>query len=396
MSERQPGAIERFRAAVLADARLQTELGSAEDWPAFIETATGVAQRLGLGPNEVDFANLRRDDPLGLLRFEPPSGAPPETPQAGWLPALVAWDGAALAVDWVYFGARRLPGSFYEGDLRSALARPFNILFRFRTPLTELARWAGALPSLRPSGLIFHMSRCGSTLVSQMLAAAPANLVISEAGPIDAILQLGGAAPAGSLQAMIGALGQVRNCERRYFIKLEAWHLLAMPALRAAFPETPWLFLYRDPAEVIVSHLRQPALIAPTAVLDAICGVGAAERRGADPIAQALGAICRAALEAEAGGGGLLVNYDELPGALWSRILPHFGVAWFDDEREAMVAAAHFDAKAPWLQFVADALEKRQLAGDEVREACGRRLDEVYERLEALRRQPATAGESIR
>jgi hypothetical protein len=387
MSEGQSGAIERFRAAVLADGRLQTELGAADDWPAFVETAAGVAQRLGLAPDDVDFACLRRDDPLGLLRFEPPSGAAPQTPQAGWLPAQVAWDGAQLAVDWVYFGARRLVAPFYEGDLRTALARPFNVLFRFRTPLAELGQWADAWPSLRPSGFVFHMSRCGSTLVSQMLAAAPPNLVISEAGPIDAVLQLGGAAPAGALQAMIGALGQIRDGERRCFIKLEAWHLLAMPALRAAFPQTPWLFLYRDPAEVIVSHLRQPARIAPPAVLDAICGAGAAERRGADLAAQALGAICRAALEAEAGGGGLLVNYAELPNALWSRILPHFGVGCDEAERAAMTAAAGFDAKAPWLTFTPDVEEKRRLADDEVREACRRRLDAVYERLEALRGQ---------
>jgi hypothetical protein len=386
MSEGQPGAMERFHIAVLADPKLQAELAAADDWPAFIEAAATAAQRVGLGSDDVDFANLRRNDPLGLHRFEPPTGAPPQTPQAGWLPVQLAWDGAQIAVDWAYFGARRLAAPFYEGDLRSALGRPFNVLFRFRTPLSTLGQWAGALPSLRPSGLIFHMSRCGSTLVSRMLAAAPANLVISEAGPIDAVLQLGGAGPTVALQAMVGALGQVRDGERRYFVKLEAWHLLAIPAFRTAFPDTPWVFLYREPAEVVVSHLRQPAHLAPAAVLDAICGAGAAERDGADLVAQALGAICEAALEAEAGGGGLLVNYDELPDALWSRILPHFGVASEADERAAMAAATRFDAKSPWLEFAADALEKQQLADDEVREACGRRLGEVYQRLEARRR----------
>jgi hypothetical protein len=384
MSERQPGAIERFRAAVLADPRLQAQLGAADDWPAFIAAASAVAQRLDLEPNDVDFASRQRHDPLGLLRFEPPSGAPPETPQAGWLPAQVVWDGAELAVDWAYFGARRLAAPLYEGDLRAALARPFNVLFRFRTPLSALGRWAGALPSLRPSGLIFHMSRCGSTLVSQMLAAAPANLVVSEGAPIDVVLQLGGAAPVGSLQAMIGALGQVRDGERRYFIKLEAWHLLALPAFRAAFPDTPWLFLYREPAEVIVSHLRQPAPLAPPAVLDALCGTGADERAGAELTAQALGAICRAALEAQGVGGGLLVNYAELPAALWSRILPHFGVTWSDDERAAMTAAARFDAKAPWLAFAPDAADKRRQADDRVRAACAAHLDDPYARLDAL------------
>ena len=172
MSATQPGAIERFRAAVFADARLQAELGAAEDWPAFTRTAAAAATRLGIEPAALDLRP--RADPLGLLRFEAPAGDAPLTPQTGWRPAQVAWDGVAFVVDWAYFGVRRLESPFYEGDLRAALARPFNTLFRFRTPLNELARWTAALPKLRPSGLIFHMSRCGSTLVSQMLAASPA------------------------------------------------------------------------------------------------------------------------------------------------------------------------------------------------------------------------------
>src|SRR5438874_313448 len=55
--------------------------------------------------------------------------------------------------------------------------------------IARLPEWLMAHQHLRPSGLIFHMSRCGSTLVSQMLAALPANIVVSEAPPIDAIVQ---------------------------------------------------------------------------------------------------------------------------------------------------------------------------------------------------------------
>ena len=40
---------------------------------------------------------------------------------------------------------------------------------------------------MRPSGFIFHMSRCGSTVISQMLAALAEHVVVSEAGPIDAL-----------------------------------------------------------------------------------------------------------------------------------------------------------------------------------------------------------------
>ena len=210
-------------------------------------------------------------------------------------------------------------------------------------------------------------------------------MVISEARPIDTILQLGEAAHASVLAAMIGALGHAANGEQRCFIKLEAWHILALPAFRAAFPDTPWLFLYRDPVEVIVSHLGQPAPLAPANVLAALGG-DAAETLSAGGTARVLGAFCRAALEANAAGGGLLVNYDALPDALWSRILPHFGIEPSEGERTTMAAAARLDAKAPWLAFAADADEKQQRADAAVREACRLHLDPAYQALEAARR----------
>ena len=105
------------------------------------------------------------------------------------------------------------------------------------------------------------MSRCGSTLVSQMLATPAANLVVSEAEPIDAVVRARQARPDLSedehalwLTWIIGALGQPRGGERHYFIKLDSWHTLALPLFRRAFPDVPWIFLYRDPVEVIVSQ----------------------------------------------------------------------------------------------------------------------------------------------
>ena len=110
------------------------------------------------------------------------------------------------------------------------------------------------------------MSRCGSTLVSQMLAALPSNIVVSEASPIDTVVQAGRWRPDLSedrqalwLNSIIGALGQKRSGnEQRYFVKLDCWHTLALPLFRRAFPAVPWVFLYRDPVEVLVSQLRIP------------------------------------------------------------------------------------------------------------------------------------------
>ncbi len=81
--------------------------------------------------------------------------------------------------------------------------------------------------------------------------------------------------------------------------------------------------------------------------------------------------------------GGLLVNYQQLPEAIWTAILPHFGVACSAGERAAMAAAARHDAKAPAFEFAADSAAKQQEASEATRGAAERWLGDLYRRLEA-------------
>jgi hypothetical protein len=315
-----------------------------------------------------------------------PSKAGPPGP--GWLPARVRRDGAGLVLDWAYFGARRLTEPFYDDSVAAACSAAGVPLAA--TPLADLPRWTDCPISLEPTGLIFHMSRCGSTLVSQMLAAWGANIVVSEASPIDAAVRLEASDEAriALLRAMVAALGQVRNPgERRYFLKLDSWHACALPLFRRAFPRTPWTFLYREPAAVMVSHARRAGMqmvsqLVPPAFYG-LAGVG--EAWGEDYCAQVLAAICDAAVR-EHPGGGLLTNYQELPGAAWTRLLPHFGVTPTVDEVEAMAAAASFDAKAPGVRFIPDTATKRAAVTPPIGAAVQRHLTGMYARLEALRR----------
>lgn len=378
-------AFARFQALVLGDASLRNLLGSIEDVAAFVDAAAEAARLCGL--------DLTADDLEALLR----SRARPilvdgvEVP-SGWLPAEVAQDGARPVVDWIYFGRRRLVEPFYEASLRVAQRLPFNQLFRVRTPLAELETRPGATRR-RPDGFIFHMSRCGSTLAAQMLAALDRHVVVSEAPPLDAVVQLGradigDAAQVALLRAMVGALGQARNPgEVRYFVKLDSWHILALPLFRRAFPDAPWVFLYRDPVEVMVSQARQrgvqmvPDFVPPSLYgLDLPGGVPDEDYR-----ARVLAVICQAAVDGHAGGGGLLVNYRQLPDALASSILPHFGIAPTAEERRAMAQAALRDAKAPSSRFSADSTTKQQATTQAIQAACARHLARVYGRLEDIR-----------
>ena len=309
------------------------------------------------------------------------------TPPPGWLPAKVTEHAGESVVDWVCFGARRLTEPFYEESLGGVASLPFNRLFRLRTPLAALAA-----PPVAPAGFIFHMSRCGSTLLAQMLAASAANIVVSEAAPIDAVVRLDceragldQARHAQRLAAIVGAFGP-SDGGLRLFVKLDSWHACALPLFRRAFPTTPWVFLYREPAEVLVSLMRRRGMhLAPDLVAPSFFGIDwEGEALDETYAARVLAAICEAAA-AHRSDSGLLVNYSELPQALAGRILPHFGVDAAPEELADMAAVAGRDAKDPSRRFAPDAAAKQALATPAIRAAVARHLAGAYAALEAAR-----------
>ncbi|HEX3405958.1 MAG TPA: aspartyl beta-hydroxylase [Caulobacteraceae bacterium] len=375
-------ARERLRTLVCEDAALAASLAEIWNPDDFTARLAAAAGRDGAAIDAREIGDLLR------LKSPPPA---PIAPPPGWLPARVAGEGRDACVEWVRFGARRLLEPFYEESLAAVIYSPFNRLFGFSTRLAELAPPADAL---EPTGLVFHMSRCGSTLVAQLLAALAETLVVSEAPPIDAVVRLDASAAdvdavghAELLRAMVGAFGRPRAGETRFLLKLDSWHTRALPLFRRAFPRTPWIFLIREPVEVLVSHLRRPGMQAAGLLPAGDIGAGwRGEASREANTAAALAAICEGAEQAFGAGGGLVVNYAELPAGLWTRILPHFGVRPSAADLAAMAAAAGRDAKQPASAFTPDAGAKQAAATEEVRTAVAGRLESVYSRLEALRR----------
>ncbi|SEC28773.1 hypothetical protein SAMN05519104_1095 [Rhizobiales bacterium GAS188] len=314
---------------------------------------------------------------------------------ADWVPTQLRWTPAGALVDWCHLGELRFTAPFFEQTIGKAMAHPFNLLFGHSTPLATLEHEEF---ELRPAGLIFHMSRCGSTLVTQMLAALRRNVVLSEPGPLDQIVrapsrQVGATADmlVHWLRAMTAAFGRRRYKEERdLFIKFEAWHVLLLPLIRRAFPDVPWVFLYRHPVEVMASLARlQSKQMFPGSIDPALIGLDLP--RSAAMSADLYGAvlleqICGAAI-AHHGiiGGGLLLAYRELPEAALTRMLTHFGLRYGTDELSRMREAALRDAKRPDLRYADESEAKRRDASAEIRDLAATRLAPLYDRLEALR-----------
>jgi hypothetical protein len=315
----------------------------------------------------------------------------------GWVPIRLAWrtepQHPGLEVEWCWLGQDRFLHPFFDHTIEHAQRLPFNALFTHRTSFDELTAWHAASPGIPPTGFIFHMSRCGSTLVSRMLAALPENVVVSEAGPIDYLARaavIPEETRSAWLRAMVSALGQKRaGQETRYFIKFDSVSTDALPFIRHTFPAVPWIFLYRDPEEVLASQLSEPGSAMSPGIVRGppILDMPIHETLSMSPdeyAARVIGTLCRCAC-LSAGHGGLLVNYTQLPEAVWRDIAAHFGIDFSAGEIEAMRNIASFHAKHPRAKFAPDAERKRLALSSAAREAAARWIQHHFEELEKLR-----------
>ncbi|MGE8146390.1 sulfotransferase family protein [Pseudomonas frederiksbergensis] len=282
----------------------------------------------------------------------------------GWLPIRVWQQAGEWQVDWCWLGDTPLHQPFFREAVDDAMRLPFNQAFRRQTPLAVLGDWQAESPGLAPSAFIFHASRCGSTLISQMLAQLDDHIVISEPPPLDALLRsdLPTVERRAALAGLLSAYGQRRvGSEQRLVIKLDAWNIAELPLLRECFPDTPWLFVYRDPLEIAVSHQRRPGMhMVPGMIgasgLDDELPIDSRE----DYIARRVGRLLSMGLAHCRELGGLAVNYSELPDAMAGRLAGFFGLD--DEQLQQVFAAVGRHAKQPSQVFVGDSDSKRREA----------------------------------
>jgi hypothetical protein len=276
-----------------------------------------------------------------------------------------------MAVDWCHFGSRRFVEPFFYESVALAMTEPFNMAFQQRTPIEALASLPPGVPI---GGFIFHMSRCGSTLCAQALAALSENIVLSEAAPVNAVLRAPEFGPAsmddsaGWLAGMINAFAQPRwPDERRLFVKFGAANTLDLPIILRAFPQVPWIFLYRDPVEILASHeMEGSADFLPGAIPPQKLGLHGMEpwtSGAARYSACCLAGIGQAALAASGSHArGLFLHYRELPEALWNTLPAHFGFALSPSARAALRERTRRHAKRPDAPFADDRAAKQRAA----------------------------------
>mmetsp|Transcript_15903 Transcript_15903/g.23328 ORF Transcript_15903/g.23328 Transcript_15903/m.23328 type:complete len:374 (-) Transcript_15903:35-1156(-) len=283
---------------------------------------------------------------------------------------------------------------------------------------------------LAPSGFVFHESRCGSTLVANALVASnpPSHRVYSESTPpinvLNACKHVGSSHCDENKQVhlfrdviyMMSRSNDGR--ENKTFFKIQSAGTKSISVFRKAFPSIPWVFVYRDPVQVMMSHLdagnggwQQTGGVrggggvpknanclrskkSPTEdMYDLVEKFAGGGRKMKDltlmeHCALHLASICESAIsEQSKSSTGVMINYVDLISILISDVFPnHFKIPLnhIDEQRIKDISTKYSKArtnvkKEEWHE---DSDKKDQKASQEIKDAAKMFLESGYNWLE--------------
>eukprot|EP00542_Grammatophora_oceanica_P006172 CAMPEP_0194065416 /NCGR_PEP_ID=MMETSP0009_2-20130614/85457_1 /TAXON_ID=210454 /ORGANISM="Grammatophora oceanica, Strain CCMP 410" /LENGTH=339 /DNA_ID=CAMNT_0038718257 /DNA_START=74 /DNA_END=1090 /DNA_ORIENTATION=+ len=206
-----------------------------------------------------------------------------------------------------------------------------DVSVSLRTIVRKARRYDEANPtkvhSLKEAGFIYHESRSGSTLAANMITVADpeANRVYSEPLPLSNAAMTGNEKLVRDVMYMLGRSNNFN--EKRVFYKMRSTltrHMSLMPQ------DVPWIFLYRKPEEVILSHFD------PTEIDKIVClssrnkphkhEIEMAAQFGKEHESLSQSGICAMRLysivqsaidEHNRTKNGYFLNYESLPSSVW-------------------------------------------------------------------------------
>lgn len=204
-------------------------------------------------------------------------------PLFNWIPYKLIEKDNEIYFEWIYLADIKYADPFFDESIAKCKSHAYNSKqFKVVSTVENLIEWSNELISVELKSLVFHVSRCGSTMLSQSLATSSENIMISEAPIIDEILRsdlFSLEKKKVLLQSVIKLLGQKRIPEQQHLIiKLDAWHIFKASYLRSIFPDIPFALLYRNPTEVLKSHQKMMGMhMVPNVLPSEIFGISVKE-----------------------------------------------------------------------------------------------------------------------
>jgi hypothetical protein len=307
-----------------------------------------------------------------------------------WMPYRISEEGENINCRWLYLGDEKITEPFFEDTIGKCRKLTENSrLIRCVSNVEVLPEWAKQIDTIAPTAFIFHISRCGSTLISQLLGLQPANIVLSEVPFFDELLRWGNKnncmpATLPLLKAAIELVAAKRDDNNTHlFIKTDSWQVHFYNQLRELYPKTPFILLYRRPDEVIRSQQKNRGMQAiPGLINPEIFGFDKNEilQLSLDEyMAKVIESYLQAFIEIlKSDTLALPVNYNEGTIGIVNKIAAFTGITINDEEMEMMKERSGFHGKYPGQFF-------REAKMEEPPHDYLKRAFELYDEAERIR-----------
>lgn len=302
-----------------------------------------------------------------------------------WLP--YRYHAATRTISWCLPQGRPTE-PFFDQFIERCRRLSANQFLQPKTALAPLLIKTNSQPTSAPAGFIFHISRCGSTLVSGCLAELENTGVYSEPPLLTEVLldtNLTGDERRKFLGVLLDLQTRWLPAPNAVVVKWNAWDLFHWPLIRALYPQVPVLLLIRNPVEVLASHRHlsgrhmagDPSL---AGLNPAFAGMRAHESpldfriRVLYSLFEAMNGICEEP-------GVMTVDYAQLSTEEILAISRHFGIRIENEDYLRIQQRMQFHSKEPNREFWPDSLEKRQQFSAPERDKIDQNLNPLYERL---------------
>lgn len=178
-----------------------------------------------------------------------------ETLSRHWIP--YTYDGRKDEVRWCLPQGRAVQ-PFYDEYISHCRQHFVSALVSPQSSLDSLLQYATRFAQFPdPAGFIFHLSRCGSTLVSGCFAEMEHCSVLSEPPLLTEILlarHLSREDKKALLRVCLYLQGRPSENQPHVIVKWNAWDIFYWELVREIWPRVPVLLLTRDPVEILASH----------------------------------------------------------------------------------------------------------------------------------------------
>jgi hypothetical protein len=286
-------------------------------------------------------------------------------PLKNWIPYKLVYVEGQMQCHWLdTFGNPFAEPFFDETILKLKTLKHKRASIESVSDIQLFEDWANSLDDNEPAAIIFHISRCGSTLVSQLLSTSNQNIILPEVPFFDDLLRLPYQYPDFSpdktskfLTAAIKYYGQKKSAaEKRLYIKTDSWHIFFYEQLRQLYPTVPFVLMYRNPNEVFNSHKKLAGMQAVSGLIEpAIFGFKSGEEVPYHPDPY-LSAVLERYLNkylqiTETDNNFLLINYNEGPMPMMQKIAAFTGTPIDSNLLADMKERSRYNSKKPGVIF---------------------------------------------